>query len=182
MSKMIPRGGKNILGGNYYAIYNIIGEIASKLGNDVESILNDSSGRSPSGFLKQAYSQSSSRAVYYAPRNPNDGFPPRQNSLKNTDTFGVSVGGIVSSRGFKIHDDVEIKQGNHTSFFGKTKGQSVYPWTWIDEGTTWRNRFSGNPRNINQAFTRDWHAQGYRDIFINKMGSQLRGRGWDVVR
>ena len=97
MSKMIPRGGKNILGGNYYAIYNIIGEIASKLGNDVESILNDSSGRSPSGFLKQAYSQSSSRAVYYAPRNPNDGFPPRQNRLKNTDTFGVSVGGIVSS-------------------------------------------------------------------------------------
>lgn len=182
MAKMIPSGSKNVLGGNYYAIYGIVAEITNKLGNDVKSILSDESGTSPSGFLKKAYSQSSSRAVYYAPRSANDGFPPRQNSLKSTNTFGVSVGGVVSGRGFKIHDDVQINQGNHTSLFGKTKGQSVYPWTWIDEGTTWRNRFSGNPRNINQAFTRDWHSQGYRDIFINKMSSQLRRRGWDIIR
>ena len=65
---------------------------------------------------------------------------------------------------------------------GETKGQHVYPWIWIDEGTTYQNRFTGNPRNIAKNFVRDWHTQGYRNIFINKMGSQLRRRGWEIDR
>ena len=167
---------------SYYALYNIVGDIVTKLGNDIEDILNNDSLNSPSGFLRRAYSDSASRAVYYAPRNPNDGFPPRQNTLKNVNNFSVKVSGVTGGRGFKLYDDIEINQGNHTSLWGSTKGKGVYPWVWIDEGRTYENRYTGNPRNINQAFTRDWHSQGYRGIFINKLGSQLKGRGWEVVR
>jgi len=169
---------------SYYALYNIVGEIVTKLGNDIEDILNNDSLNSPSGFLKKAYSESASRAVYYAPRNPNDGFPPRQYTLKDTNNFAVRVSGVTGGRGFKLYDDIELTQGykyKHKSLWGSTRGKGVYPWIWIDEGTTWENRFTGNPRNINQAFTRDWHSQGYRGIFINKLGSQLKGRGWEVV-
>lgn len=185
MSKIILGGRGGVLGGDYYAIFRITRDIARELGNDIESILDNDSGESPSGFLKKAYSQSSSKAVYYAPRNPNDGFPPRQNTLKDSNNFNILVDGKVSDFGFRLNDNVQLTQRyryKHKSLFGKTKGKSVYPWIWIDEGTTWRNRFSGNPRNINQAFTRDWYSQGYRDIFINKMGTQLKSRGWDVIR
>ena len=169
---------------SYYTLYNIIGDIATKLGNDVESILQRDNFNSPSGFLKKAYSESASRAVYYAPRNANDGFPPRQYTLKSTDNFSVKVGGVSGGRGFKLYDDIELTQGyryKHKSLWGSTRGKAVYPWIWIDEGTTYENRFTGNPRNINQAFTRDWHSRGYRSVFINKMGSELEKRGWEVV-
>ena len=181
MAKMIPSGAKKVLGGSYYDIYNIVGEIALKLGNDVKSILNQDSDGSPSGILRQSYSKSSSKSVYYAPRSANDGFPPRNNTLKSANSFSISVSGSVATRGFRLHDDVDIKERNHVSLWGKTKGQSVYPWTWIDEGTTYKNRFTGNPRNIKQNFIRDWHSQGYRSSFINEMGSQLKSKGWDVV-
>lgn len=180
----ILSGGKNNIGGDYYAIYKIVGEIAVKLGNDIDNILYNQSNDSPSGFLRKAYSQSSSKAVYFAPRNANDGFPPRQNTLKNIENFSSSVKGSISTRGFKIVDEVELTQGYrymHKSIFGKTKGKAVYPWIWIDEGTTYENRFTGNPRNINQAFTRDWHTQGYRGMFIRKVGTELSQRGWDVT-
>ena len=128
---------------------------------------------------------SSSKAVYYAPRNPNEGFPPRQNTLKDANSFSVKTEANIMNSGFKVFANVELDQGGrllHKSLFGDAKGQGVYPWIWIDEGTTHGNRYTGNPRNINQAFTRDWHSQGYRGTFINKMGSQLRRRGWEVVR
>ena len=182
MTKMIPSGARNNLGGSYYDIFRIVGEIVADLGNDIESILNQDNVSSPSGFLRQAYSKSSSKSVYYAPRNANDGFPPRNNSLKDTGNFSIAVSGSVSSRGFRLHDEVSINQGNHTSLWGKNKGKSIYIWTLIDEGNTFQNRFTGNPRRINQNFTRDWHSQGYRDIFINKMGSQLKRKGWNVVK
>ncbi len=182
MTKMIPSGARNNLGGSYYDIFRIVGEIVADLGNDVESILNQDNVSSPSGFLRQAYSKSSSQAVYYAPRNPNDGFPPRNNTLRDAGNFSVSVTGGTSHMGFRWTDEVSIKQGNHRSLWGKTKDQRVYPWTWIDEGNTFQNRFTGNPRRLVQNFTRDWHTQGYIDIFINKMGSQLKRKGWNVVK
>ena len=177
----ILSGGKNNIGGDYYALYRIVGEIAVKLGRDVDDILYSQSNDSPSGFLRKAYSQSSSKAVYFAPRSANDGFPPRQNTLKDINNFKSSVKSNISTMGFKIVDEVEIKQGKHTSLFGKTRGQAVYPWIWIDEGSTYKNRFTGNPRNINQAFTRDWHVQGYRGMFIRNVGSKLSQRGWEVT-
>ena len=39
MAKMIPSGMRNNLGGSYYDIFKIVGEITLELGNDVESIL-----------------------------------------------------------------------------------------------------------------------------------------------
>lgn len=184
-NKRIPFTKSGILCGDYYALNRIIESIRLKLGVDISKILESDSSNSPTGFLKRAYSQSSSTRVYYAPRKQNDGYPKRNNTLKNVENFSHGISESYNPRGFIIEDHVRIDHGGkliHKSMFGKTKDQAVYPWMWVDQGTTYRNRFTGNPRSINQTFTRDWHSQGYRDIFINKLGSQLRKKGWDVSK
>lgn len=172
----------NILGGDYYSLSRAVGKIIRELGNDVDLIMSETSLRSPAGFLRNSYSKSSSNRVYYAPRGF-DMYPPRQNTLKDPNNFSSSVSSNIGDRGFFISTEVSLTQGyrmKHKSVMGRTKGQAVYPWHWIDQGTTYKNRFSGNPMKINQSFTRDWHTQGYRGIFISKVSTQLRRRGWDV--
>lgn len=182
----IPAGGGRIIieRGDGMALYRIVGGIVVKLGKDIDSVLENDSNTSPSGFLRKSFSHSASNRVYFAPRTSNDGYPPRLNTLKDPNMFSSKVSSRISSSGFKVFDEVKLMQAGryrHKSIFGSTKGQAVYPWIWIDEGTTHKNRFSGNPMRLSQTFTRDWHAQGYRGIFINKMGTQLRKRGWEVV-
>lgn len=166
--------------GDGMSLARIVSKICDKAIDDMTSIMQDDSSISPATFLKRAFSDSSSRSVYYAGRNPNDGFPPRNNSLRNKNMFETSS----EKRSFQgVSTSLWISEkGNHRSLWGETKGQHVYPWIWIDEGTTYQNRFTGNPRNIAKNFVRDWHTQGYRNIFINKMGSQLRRRGWEIDR
>lgn len=155
-------------------------ETVLKLGRDLRSIAMDDSNSSPSGFFRRAFQQSSAKSVYTAPRNANDGFPPRNNTLKDKNNFTLSYWNIRGFGGMSVTTTVSIDNtGMHKSIFGKTKGQGVYPWIWIDEGRTHKNRFSGNPANIKQNFIRDWHTD-YRDIYVNKVATQLRRRGWDV--
>ena len=172
---------------SFYVLYNIVGKITEKLANDIESSLwRDSLYRNTaSGFLKTVYSESLTKSIYYAPRNPNDGFPPRQNTLKSPFNYTTFVRGGVSARGMMLYNDLTLDQGGryrHKSLFGETEGDEVYPWIWIDEGRTYRNRFTGNPRNVNRVFTREWHSKGYRRTYINNLGNQLREKGWDVVK
>ena len=166
--------------GDGMSLARIVTKICEKASDDMVDIMQDNSSISPATFLKRAFSDSSSRSVYYAGRNPNDGFPPRNNSLRNKNMFETSA----EKRSFQgVSTSLWISEkGNHRSLWGETKGQHVYPWIWIDEGRTYQNRFTGNPRNIAKNFVRDWHTQGYRNIFINKMGSQLRRRGWEIDR
>ena len=186
MSRRIGFTGSGIVSNNASSVISgAIEEMVKKLEGDISDILWNDSTSSPSGFLRKAYSKSSSTRVYYAPRKRNEGYPPRQNTLKDISNFSSYVQSSGGSKGFVIENEVKIDHGGrlkHKSEIGKTKGQAVYPWIWIDEGNTYRNRFTGNPRRINQTFTRDWHSQGYRGIFINKLGSQLRSRGWDVSK
>lgn len=184
---IIPAGGGRIIveKGDGMALYRIAGKIVVELGKDINSILDNDSNSSPSGFLRKAFSKSASDRVYFAPRNANDGYPPRLNTLRDVNQFSSRVSSKISTSGFKVLDRVQLQQTGgyrHKSIFGKTKGQPVYPWNWIDEGTTHKNRFTGNPRNLRQTFIRDWHVEGYRGIFINKMGTQLKHRGWEVVK
>lgn len=172
--------GRDNIVGDYYALHRIVGNITAKLGANIESILWKTMEQTPTGYLRKAYSEVASKTVYYAPRNPDDGFPPRQNTLKKTYNYGNVIRGTNDRvRGFNLHSDLYIMQDRHKSLFGKTKGQEVYPWGWISEGTTWKNRFSGNPRNFNQKFIGRWNAE-CKPVYVSKLKNELRAKGWNV--
>ena len=172
--------GRDNIVGDYYALHRIVGNITAKLGGGIESILWKRMEQTPTGYLIRAYSDVASKTVYYAPRNPDDGFPPRQNTLKGSFNYNHRIRGTNDRvRGFNLHSDTSIKHRGHKSLFGKTKGQEVYPWVWISEGTTWKNRFSGNPRNFNQKFIGRWNAE-YKPVYVSKLKNELRAKGWNV--
>ena len=144
----------------------------TELKKDVNEIANDRSFYSPSRFLQQSIKASASKSVYKLGRNPNDGFPPRQNSLRKEEAYEIdSSNGDIT---------VSILSKGHISIWGKTKGQSVYPWVWVDQGTTYRNRFTGNPASILSNYVRRWHQRD-RGQFINMYSNHLERKGWEVI-
>ena len=150
----------------------LIADKFAELKKDVSNIADDRSYYSPAIQLRKSFKESASKSVYTQPRRSGDGFPPRQNSLRRDDTYDItSSNGDIS---------ISVLSKGHISIWGDTKGKSVYPWVWVDQGTTYRNRFTGNPASILKNYVRRWHEKD-RSQFMKTYAINLRKKGWDVA-